>query len=212
MKEKLLDFNSILIKYKLQILFLLVGLIFLGSAILLIKNDFFAPTKIEILDEKVEGISDAKKEIIAEVSGAIEKPGVYHLPVNSRIDDLLIEGGGLSGEADRVWIEKNLNRAAKLTDGQKVFIPSLNEQSQGESANKTIGGINVAQSYNIPDSNLLNINTASLVELDTLSGIGPVYAQKIIDNRPYSNIEELISRKVLPQSTFDKIKSSINIY
>ncbi|HEX6977457.1 MAG TPA: helix-hairpin-helix domain-containing protein [Patescibacteria group bacterium] len=199
-------------KYRLQIILLIIGFILLGLGIFLTKNDFFAPTKIEILDPKVEGASNQQSEMIVEINGAVEKPGVYHLPSLSRIEDLLIISGGLSVDADRELVNKNINRAAKLIDGQKVYIPSLNEQSNPSTASKTIGGSNVAQYDNTPYSNLVNINEATLNELDTLPGIGPVYAQKIIDNRPYSNTSELVSKKVLTQSVFDKIKDKISVY
>ncbi len=199
-------------KYRLQIILLFIGFILLGLGIFLIKNEFFAPTKIEILDPKVEGSSTDKKEIIAEITGSVEKPGVYHLPTTARIEDLLVVAGGLSADADRLWTDKNLNRAAKLTDGQKVYIAPINQQSDSSTASKTIGGTSVAQSDNTPHSNLVDINSATLAELDSLPGIGPIYAQKIIDNRHYSNTQELVSKKVIPQSTFDKIKEKINIY
>lgn len=207
-----LNWEILFQKYKLQILFLLVGFASLGVGIFLIKNDFFAGPKIEILDEKVGTDNTTKNEIIVEISGAVEKPGVYHLPVNSRIEDLLIASGGLSGDANRVWVEKNLNRAAKLGDGQKIFIQSQNNQSESQSANSGKGEETVAQYDYSTHSNLININTATIAELDSLTGIGQIYAQKITDNRPYSNIEELISKKVLPSSTFNKIKDKISVY
>lgn len=207
-----INLQEILSKYRLQFLFLLTGIAFLGGAIFLIKNDFFKGPKVEILDQKVEGVNAVKNELIAEIAGAVEKPGVYHLPLNSRIEDLLIVSGGLSADAQRSWVEKNVNRAAKLTDGQKVFIQSQNNQSESQSASSRGGESTVAQYDNSTYNNLININTASLAELDSLVGIGQTYAQKIIDNRGYSNIEELVSRKILPSSTFNKIKDKISVY
>ncbi len=207
-----INFQEIFSKYRLQFLFLLTGIAFLGGAIFLIKNDFLKGPKVEILDPKVEGTGTVKNELIAEIAGAVEKPGVYHLPVNSRIEDLLIASGGLSGDAERTWVEKNINRAAKLIDGQKIFIQGQNNQSGSQSANSGGGGTTVAQYDNSTYNNLVNINTASIAELDALSGIGQTYAQKITENRPYSNTEELVSRKILPSSTFEKIKDKISTY
>ncbi len=142
-----LRIGEFLPKYRLQIILLFTGFILLGLGIFLVKNEFFAPTKIEILDPKVEGSSSQKLELIVEINGEVEKPGVYHLPTTARIEDLLIASGGLSINADRVWVDKNLNRAAKLTDGQKVYIPAsrqggstTNQQSNPSTASKTIGG------------------------------------------------------------------------
>ncbi len=207
-----INFQEIFSKYRLQFLFLLTGITFFGGAIFLIKNDFLKGPKVEILDPKIEGVNIVKSEIIAEIAGAVEKPGVYHLPLNSRIEDLLIASGGLSGDAQRSWVEKNVNRAAKLTDGQKVFIQGQNNQSESQSASSGGGEGTVAQYSSSTYNNLININTASIVELDSLVGIGQTYAQKIIENRQYSNIEELVSKKVLPQSIFNKIKDKISVY
>ena len=58
---------------------------------------------------------------------------------------------------------------------------------------------------------LVNINTSSLGELDKLPGIGQVYGQKIIEQRPYSNIEEILTKEVLPKNVFEKIKDKISL-
>ena len=80
------------------------------------------------------------------------------------------------------------------------------------SAKNTGGDQSVSPTLESPKSNLVNINSASLGELDTLYGIGPVYAQKIIDHRPYSIGEELVTKQVLSQTTFDKVKDKISVY
>lgn len=147
---------------------------------------------------------------MVEIAGAVEKPGVYKLPLNSRVDDLLIVAGGLSATADRDWVSKNINRAAKLTDGQKVFIPD--KQSGEASANKSGGYQNISTVLGDKNTSLVNINTASAKELDSLPGIGQVYAQKIIEQRPYSTPEELVTKKVIPKSTYEKIKDRISVW
>lgn len=167
-------------------------------------------TKVEILDATTEK-SDSKN-ITVEIAGEVIRPGVYKIPDGSIIDDLVIIGGGFSGSADRVWVEKYLNRASKLTDGQKVYIPKVNEQSNVLSA-KNDGVDQTVSSQNSTDSKLLiNINTASLTQLDSLPGIGQVYGQSIIEHRPYSTINELLSKGVLKQSVFNKLKDLISVY
>jgi len=151
-------------------------------------------------------------EITAEISGEVINPGVYKLSSGSRVDDLLIASGGFSVNADRSWSDKYLNRAAKLTDGQKVFVPSINQQSDSLSAKNGIGDQSVS-SVNLTDSNtLVNINTASLDDLDSLLGIGQVYGQNIIEHRPYSTLEELVSKGAVKQSLFNKIQDKITLY
>ncbi|OGM37953.1 hypothetical protein A3F01_03035 [Candidatus Woesebacteria bacterium RIFCSPHIGHO2_12_FULL_38_11] len=112
-------------------------------------------------------------------------------------------------------MNKMVNRAAKLIDGQKIFIPKIGESSQqtlGSTA-KNDGDSKVYQG-SPPDggAELVNINTASLNELDELPGIGPVYGQSIIDHRPYSDIRELLSKGALKDNVYEKIKDLVTVY
>lgn len=205
------DFNEFLVKYRYHLLVILVGLILVGCGFLFIKKSFnLSSTKVEILESSSGNGTGTL--ITAEISGAVIKPGVYKLENGARIDDLLIAGGGFSGSADRVWSDKYLNRAAKLTDGQKVYIPSVDEHSNVASA-KTEGGYQTVSSTFSSDSNtLININTASTSELDSLPGIGPTYAQKIIEHRPYSKPEDLVANGAITQTLYEKIKNNISVY
>ncbi|MDP1760069.1 MAG: helix-hairpin-helix domain-containing protein [Candidatus Woesebacteria bacterium] len=198
------------------LLYSLLGLILIGFGVLLFKSGgIMSGDKVEVLPARDASQNDAggnSLEIIVEIAGAVEKPGVYKLPHNSRIDDLLINSGGISASADRIWMEKYINRAARLIDGQKVYIPDINQQTLGVSANNN-GGIKVDQStFGSQTSGLTNINTATLKDLDKLPGIGPVYGQSIIEHRPYSNVEELLTKGVLKKSVYEKIKNLISVY
>ncbi len=203
-------------KGKLQIIFLAVGIIVIIVGLTLGNKFNVSGSKVEVLQTpgaNADGNNSGNSKIIVDISGAVENPGVYHLLSTSRIEDALIASGGLSVNADRNWVDKNLNRAAKLIDGQKIYIP--NEQSNVLSASNSDTKSNVAQlnSGTASETNgLTNINIASLSELDSLAGIGPVYAQKIVDQRPYSDINELVTKKVIPQTTFTKIKNVISVY
>jgi competence protein ComEA len=139
-------------------------------------------------------------------------PGVYKLVSGSRVDDLLVLSGGFSSDANRVWTDKYLNRAAKLTDGQKVYIPSVNQQSNVLSAENSGGDQTISSTFSSDSNSLININTASLSQLDSLPGIGQIYGQNIIEHRPYSTLEELVSKGALKQSLYDKIKNLITLY
>lgn len=138
------------------------------------------------------------KIIKVDIAGAVEKPGLYEIPYDSRIQDVLISAGGLSPKANRNYISKSINLAQKATDGMKIYIPEESEASN-------LSSLSVLSDL----SNLININVASLKDLDALSGIGPVTGQKIIDSRPYSATEELVSKKVISKSVYDKIKDKI---
>ncbi len=199
------NFEGFVFNHRYQLLFILLGLILLGAGIFLVRNvGFGTPSKIEVL----EGSTDSKKEaneIFVEAGGAVETPGVYKLSPESRVEDLLIAAGGLSADADRGWVAKYVNRAAKLVDGQKIYVVREGQEVLGE-----VSG--AENSENVPPLGLVNINTASQKELEELPGIGPVYAQSIIDHRIYSFVEELLSREVLKKNVYEKIKDKISVY
>ncbi len=211
-QEKLLTLlqskKNFLSNNKWQILLLLFGLLLTGAGILSSKITNISSDKVEIINPSGSGVSN-QQQFVVEISGSVEKPGVYHLLSGSRIDDLIIASGGLSADADRNWVDKNLNRAAKLTDGQKLYIPN---QSEVLSANDSTTGTTISNSVSTNLQNKLNINTASSSQLEALSGIGPVTAQKIIEGRPYSTVEELLSKKILSQKVYDKNKDLLSIF
>lgn len=194
------------------IIFFLLGLILIGLGILSFKSNIFSSgDKVEVLNSTNAGPESPQEDITVEIAGSVEKPGVYKLPQNSRVDDLLIISGGLSVTADREWFSKNVNRAQKLVDSYKLYVFS---QSEVMSAKKTGGSLEekvLSASVGTNISKLININTADTKTLESLNGIGPVYAQKIIEGRIYSNTEELVSKKIIPQKTFLKIKNEISV-
>ncbi len=146
---------------------------------------------------------NSKDEIVVDIAGAVENPGVYKLPSGGRVGDALVMAGGLSASADREWVAKTLNLASEVKDGGKIYIPLYREtpsQSNGK-------GVTL-----VSTSNKININTASVGELDKLAGIGEARAEAIINNRPYGSTEELVSKAKIPQSVYDKIKDLITVY
>jgi competence protein ComEA len=196
---------------KVLILIGTIGLILIAVGIFFFKSGLdFGGTKVEVISGSTE--IDNPKNITAEIAGEVISPGVYKLQEESRIDDLLVLAGGFSAKADRVWADKYLNRAAKITDGQKVYIPSINQQSISSSAKLGVGYQTVSPSFSSDSLRPVNINTASLQELDTLPGIGQIYGQSIIEHRPYSNVSELTSKGVLKTSVYNKIKDLISVY
>ncbi len=155
-----------------------------------------------VIQKMGESFDSAQDTAIAvDVGGAVIKPGVYELKVGARINDALIAAGGLGEEADREWVEKNLNLAQKVTDGQKIYIPSQEESN----TNKVSPSFNKGETF-------VKINTASAAELDTLWGVGPATAQKIISGRPYSNIEDLLTKKIIKSNVYETIKDKISLY
>ncbi|MCL5435293.1 MAG: ComEA family DNA-binding protein [Patescibacteria group bacterium] len=188
----------------------LLGLIlFIYGLIALLGS---ASNKSDLTFEPAKSASDSAQtntqNIVVDVEGAVVKPGIYSLALGSRVQEALVLALGLSQTADRNWVEKNLNLAAKLTDGAKIYIPRL-----GEVQNNTANFVQGASSGTdtITSSALINVNTASGAELDTLPGIGAATAQKIINNRPYASVEELLSKKAVNSKVFSQIKDKVSV-
>jgi len=122
--------------------------------------------------------------LVVHVAGAVRDPGVYRLAAGARVDDAVARAGGATGRADL----GGLNLAAELEDGRQVLVP---ERVRGGGPATVAGGAAPEPAPGQP----LNINTATLEQLDGLSGIGPLTAQKILDHREelggFGSVEEL---------------------
>jgi len=144
----------------------------------------------------------SNNKVTIDVGGGVINPGVYTLDKEARVNEALVMAGGLSAKADRDWVEKNLNKAEKLVDGQKIFIPKTGD---------VLGNFQLSNS-NLQDT-IVRINSATAEQLDTLSGIGPAMAERIIDyrtkNGEFKNIEELKLVSGIGDKLFEKIKDNI---
>jgi competence protein ComEA len=124
--------------------------------------------------------------LVVHVAGAVHDPGVYRLAAGARVDDAVQRAGGATRRADL----GGLNLAAELEDGRQVLVPAR-VASGGAGGGTVAGGAAPEPAPGQP----LNINTATLEQLDGLSGIGPLTAQKILDYREelggFGSIEEL---------------------
>jgi len=204
---KKFNFEEFIFQNRIAVVILLCGVVLLGVAFVL-SRQFVSQGRIEVLESATEA-QEGPSEIVVEIAGQVVSPGVYKLVQGSRINDALVVAGGFTADADRNWVEKNLNRAAKIIDGSKVYIPAVSEQSTVASASNE-GGI---QTVSLPrGSGLVNINSATQSELEALPGIGPVYALSIIEHRPYSTVDELRSSGALKQSTYEKVKDNVSVF
>lgn len=196
--------SPILRQYWLPIFFGLAGLIFLVYGLISLSGSSNNQPELKI--ETGENSQNPVKKIYVDVEGAVVRPGVYVLDIDARVKDALIAASGLSENADRDWVAKNLNLAAKINDGIKIYVVSIGED-------QSLGGVKIAGGVVAGASmgGLININSASEQDLDTLSGIGPVTAQKIIDNRPYSSVDELLSKKIIGSKVFEQVKDKITV-
>ena len=183
-------------RFLIAVLILGLGLMSIGLFKGIVED---SQVQVEVI--KRETTSETDKKLIIDVGGAVTTPGVYELPQNSRIKDALIIAGGLSEKADRDYVQKNINLAEIIKDGQKIFIPFIGKSGQ-------VAGYVEANS----ELDKININTATLQDLDTLKGIGATRAKSIIDGRPYKSVEDLVTKKIVSQSILDSIKDRLIAY
>lgn len=218
-------------KYRLQIGIFLIAAIVVGGGVLALATSDPETSEIERISGAKPSISEPREatasptiatllpKIKIDIAGAVINPGVYELSENARVEDALNAAGGLSEEADRDWVAKNLNLATKLSDGDKIYIPKVGETSSASSA---ISGGSVPPSAgtvsgagtSTNECDRVNINTASAGTLaDCLSGIGVTKAQSIIkyreDHGGFKSIEEIKEVSGIAEGTFAKIKDQI---
>ncbi len=197
--------------YKIPLIFGSFGFFFFFLAVMVSNNS----ASKNLRGISIEGdLSDSTKSaemvtmMLIDIEGAVGKPGVYEMKEGTRVVDLLERAGGISDQADDVWIAQSLNKAQPLVDGVKIYIPfegqGLKSQSSNDVSKNTLGIRSTDKK--------ININSASSSELEGLSGIGPVTASEIINGRPYTRVEELLERKILGPKTFEKIKEEISVF
>lgn len=147
------------------------------------------------------------KPIVVHVAGAVAQPGVYSLAPGSRVEDAIQAAGGLLPEANGAA----LNLAAFVQDGERVVAPTLPPAiTPGAPA------VRSGTAEPLPEAGqLININTASKAELESLPGIGPVTAQQIIAyreaNGPFAQIEDIMDVPGIGEKTFEQIKDLITV-
>ena len=158
-------------------------------------------------------------QIVVDVDGAVAHPGLYKLPPDSRVQAALAAAGGLSPQADA----HRINRAAKLHDGQKLYVLSQDESTpplaassgqgcEGQACTSAEGGLSGSD----PEGQgLVNINTANAAQLTQLPGVGPAIAQKIIDyrtaNGPFTSVDDLTKVPGIGAAKLAQIKSHARV-
>lgn len=190
---------------------LIDGLLILGIILLILgigmnfKNSFLEKTEIKVTSKNISPTPSVdiqvNSKVKIDIAGEVIKPGVYELNTDSRVIDALVVAGGLNVRADRDWVNKNLNQAEKLVDGQKIYIPKVGEE------------IKVSSQILGKTDSIIRLNTATIEELDKLTGIGPAIAGRIIDYRTknggFKDINELKLVSGIGDKLFEKIKDEI---
>ncbi len=159
-------------------------------------------------DDESSAKSSSAAEVYVDVDGAVVRPGVYRLKDGARVSQAIDAAGGLTAEADVT----GLNRASKVTDGQKIYVPTVGEQQAAAAVGGAESGAATTPGAG-SSSELVNINTASAAELQTLSGIGPSMAQSIIDERTkngaFASVDDLMRVSGIGEKKLAKIKDCI---
>lgn len=198
--------SSLFERYKLPIL-AVFAVVVIAIFIVFNSKDKSPSEEIDMFPlgeaEKEEITEEVESFIYVDIQGQVKNPGVYELEEGSLIKDVIELAGGLTPDADSDYISQNINQAQKLKDEDKIYIPMLGEVEKEKTGTEDVLGLSDNSNGKI------NINKATVEELDSLPGIGPSYAQKIIDGRPYSSIEEITNVKGIGDSTFEKIKEKI---
>ena len=170
------------------------------------KNDYSELETIAEEKEQEEEIIDEDK-IVVHITGEVENEGIIELEKGARILDAIEKAGGTTEEANIA----DVNLAYSLKDGQKIKIPNINEED--EQIIKEEAGEDIIIEGDNKKEEKININTANQTELETLSGIGPSTALKIINYKKehgkFNNIEEIKNVPGIGESKFENIKEYI---
>lgn len=191
--------------YKVPIILGSTSLLFILFACILLYRSLQVTAPIQFSHEASPSGSTMVREntIQVDIEGAVHHPGVYILPKGSRVEDLIRLAGGLAESIDQGAFSQRINRAQKLIDGAKIYIPM-------KGSNDTTGVV-AGSSTDISHPQIININTASFAELDSLPGVGQTIAGKIIAGRPYQTTDELVTKKIINKSLFEKLQGRLGL-
>lgn len=154
--------------------------------------------------EKEEKEEPVEQDLITvDVKGAVKSPGIYDLPVGSRVNDAVQKAGGLTDQAD----SKSLNLAQKISDEALVYVPTKGEEASQQSGSGATSSTSKEKK--------VNLNKASLEELKQVKGLGGKRAQDIIDHREangkFKSVDELKKVSGIGAKTIEKLKDYVTV-
>jgi comEA protein len=201
------------IAYKVPLILGAVSISFIILSLVLLVKSTQTTTPIQFSSsDDVAGTASASLRVsIVDVEGAVANPGTYSLASDARVEDAIEAAGGLTSGADEKYIAKNINRAMKVSDGMKVYIPETGDGASQDATSHNLGTVVATPGTSSQNSAFVSVNMASKDELDSLPGVGPVTAQKIIDNRPYATLEDLVTKKAIGSSLYEKLKNQLSL-
>jgi competence protein ComEA len=145
--------------------------------------------------------------LVVHAAGAVNAPGLYELAAGSRVNDVIAAAGGLAAGADA----DRVNLAAPVADGERVYIPKVGEAVPAAEGPSVDGYASNGSATSGP----VNLNTASVEELDTLPGIGPSIAQAIVDERerngPFRSVDDLERVRGIGPSKLDQLRDLVTV-
>ncbi len=194
-----------------SVLVLLINLALIGGLFFWLRRPVSSPVEIVPPDptpSPVPSATPTPSPLRVYVTGAVLNPDVYRLATGSIVKDAIEAAGGVNDDADLVRI----NLAQELQDQQQIYVPCVGEDNAPP---PVAGGEPTPSSGSAGPAAKININTATTEELDTLPGIGPAFAQRIIDyrnaNGPFKSTEEITNVSGIGDATFQKLKDRISV-
>lgn len=195
-------------RYRGYILIVLLNLVVLGGMFFFLRRP--EPEPITILPPEPTATplpTPTPRPLRVYVSGAVVHPDVYELPYDAIVKDAVAVAGGPTGEADL----DRINLARQVRDEEQIYVPHKGEKTPPVSPPSGPSSISPSSQ----EGGKVNINTASAEELDTLPGVGPSIAQRIIDyrtaNGPFRSIEDLKNVRGIGDATFEKLKDKVTV-
>ena len=179
-----------------------------------------ATVSVTVTTTRETGTTAAATELVVDVAGAVVHPGPVRVAHDARVDDAIAAAGGARPDADL----ERVDRAAPLTDGERVYVPRRGQTdipdvvgatgpATGGSGSGSTGA--PGTSTDPTTSGPVNLNTADLAELDTLPGVGPATAQAIIDHRtrngPFRSVEQLLEVKGIGPAKLAELRPRVTV-
>ena len=170
-----------------------------------LQAEVAAVSKDSVSENEVKKEEPVEQDLITvDVKGAVKAPGIYDLPVGSRVNDAVQKAGGLTEQAD----SKSLNLAQKVSDEALVYVPTKGEEAASQ---QTASGTASSTSK----EKKINLNKASLEELKQVKGLGGKRAQDIIDHREtngkFKSVDELKKVSGIGAKTIEKLKDYVTV-
>lgn len=161
----------------------------------------------DLVEETSTEVSEEPSQLVVDVKGAVEKPGLYTLEVGSRVNDAVEAAGGLTSQAD----PKSINLAQKLSDEAVVYVASKDENISVVASTTTSS----AMSQEEKNTSRVNLNTATEADLQTISGIGAKRATDIIAYREanggFKSVDDLNNVSGIGDKTMESIRPYVTI-